>query len=141
GGQTYCDAITRGTAPGGAQIIEQIRLQPFNFAVLRARGLDFEASYRMPVDTIFSGSGGELQFRALMTRYLERFEDEGVAAPTDSAGSNGGNGPPEYIYRTSIAYINNPLNITLTGRGVSDGTYSNSFIGCTSGCPASTADN
>lgn len=61
--------------------------------------------------------------------------------PTDSVGSNSGNGPPDWLYRATVAYSNDPLTVTLTGRGISSGTYLNNFIGCVSGCPVSTTDN
>jgi iron complex outermembrane recepter protein len=35
----------------------------------------------------------------------------------------------------------NPFKFTLTGRGVSSGTYDNSYVECASNCPASTVEN
>src|SRR5690606_3572022 len=101
GNQTYCDSIIRGTAPGGANVITEIAISPFNLAKRLARGMDIEASYRMPVNNLF-GTAGDLTFRMLGTRFLENFVDDGIAPPTDSAGSNSDSGPPKWIARASI---------------------------------------
>lgn len=135
GAQSFCDAITRGISPGGASIITQIRISPFNFVELVARGVDMEASYRLPAGP------GDLTFRALATHYLKRYENDGESEPTDTVGSNSGNGPPDWVYRASISYDIEPVRLTLTGRGVSSGVYDTSFIECTSGCPTSTVTN
>lgn len=140
GNQEYCDAITRGPGPGGVVQIQRIRIQPFNLVTRTARGIDVEASYRLPM-TVW---GGDLSFRALMTRYLENYENNGINAPTDSAGQNsslGSNGPPDWLARVTAGYTNDRLSVSLSGRGISSGVYDNSFIECTSGCPISTTDN
>jgi outer membrane receptor protein involved in Fe transport len=141
GNQVYCDAITRGTAPGGAQVITEIAISPFNLAERVNRGIDLEMSYRVPVAGLFGAGDSELQFRLLGTRFLENFIDDGIVEPTDTAGQNTGDGPPDWIVRASVAYLAGPVSTTLTARGVSDGVYDNSFVECTSGCPASTSTN
>lgn len=141
GTQSYCAAITRGTNANGANVITQIRLQPFNFVTQVSRGFDVEASYRLPLDTLISSWGGDLSVRALATHYLKNFEDNGIDPATDSVGQNGGSGPPEWRYRASIAYSNEPLTFTLTGRGVSSGVYDNTFIECDIDCPTSTVSH
>lgn len=141
GNQVYCAAITRGANASGANVITQIRLQPFNFVTQLSRGYDIEASYRLPLDTMVSDWAGNLTFRALATRYLENFEDNGIDPATDSVGENTGNGPPDWRYRATISYDREPFVLTLTGRGVSSGVYDNEFIECGSGCPTSTVDH
>jgi len=135
GDERYCTAITRGTSAGGANVITQIRISPFNLAKMITRGFDVEASYLMPL------GAGNLSFRALATHSLKSYRDDGIAAPTDTAGSNSDNGPPDWIYRASIAYSNNPMTLTLTGRGLSSGVYDTAFIECTSNCPASSVEH
>jgi len=127
GNQTYCAAITRS----GNQI-SQVSVSPFNFAVQKSRGLDLEASYR------FNLGDGAMALRAVGTYYLENYEDNGIDAPTDTAGSIT---LPEFIYRATATYTADPWTIQVTGRGVSDSTYDNAFIECTTGCPASTIAN
>jgi outer membrane receptor protein involved in Fe transport len=140
GSTDYCSAITRGTAPDGAAIITEIRQSPFNYATQEARGVDLEASYRM---TAFEG---DLTLRALATRYLENYENNGIDPPVDTVGQNAGanatgGGPPDYRYRLSVTYERNLLSLNVVGRGLSDGVYNPTFIECTSGCPASTVDH
>ncbi len=127
GNQTYCAAITRS----GNQI-SQVSVSPFNFAVQKSRGLDLEASYR------FNLGDGAMALRAVGTYYLENYEDNGIDAPTDTAGSIS---LPEFIYRATATYTADPWTIQVTGRGVSESTYDNAFIECTAGCPASTIEN
>lgn len=141
GDSTYCAAITRGTV-NGADVITQIRLQPFNFVSQIARGIDFQADYRMNLADISGGLSGNLTFSLLATHYLKSFTDNGIDAPTDQAGSNAAAfGVPNWIYRGSITYSNRNTTATITGRGVSAGVYDTSFIECTSGCPTSTIAN
>lgn len=141
GNQVYCDAITRGIGAGGVSQITQIRLSPFNLVELKSRGIDIETSYRFNLDSVVNNWQGNMNVRLLATHYLENFQDNGINVPTDSVGSNSGNGPPDWLYRATVAYSNDPLTVTLTGRGISSGTYLNNFIGCVSGCPVSTTDN
>ncbi|BAK66097.1 TonB-dependent receptor-like protein [Sphingobium sp. SYK-6] len=139
GVQQYCAAIVRGPNAFGTNL--QVFESPFNFATQHAQGLDFEASYRTPLDRLASSLGGDLLVRAMATRYLKNYVDDGLTTPTDSVGQNAGSGPPKWLYRVQATYTNDPVSITLIGRGVSAGVYDNSFITCTSGCPVSTADN
>ena len=127
GNQTYCAAITRS----GNQI-SRVSVSPFNFAVQKSRGVDLEASYR------FDLGPGAMALRAVGTYYLENFEDNGIDVPTDNAGSIA---LPEFIYRATATYTADPWTIQVTGRGVSESTYDNAFIECTTGCPASTIAN
>jgi iron complex outermembrane recepter protein len=76
----------------------------------------------------------------LATRYIDNYKNSGVNAAVDSVGSNSGDGPPEWMYRATLTYGNEPFTATLTGRGFGSGTYLNNYIECTSGCPASTGD-
>ncbi len=139
--QAYCSAIIRGTGVGGASQITQIRLSPFNLVEMRARGLDLEASYSFGLERLAASWKGDLNLRLLATHYLENYQDNGVNPPIDSVGSNSGNGPPDWLYRATLTYRYDPLTVTLTGRGISSGTYLNNYIGCTADCPVSTANN
>ena len=136
GNQVYCVAITRGVAAGGTNIITEIAISPFNLAQRLNRGLDVELSYTRDVAGI-GGNSGNLQLRALMTKYYENFVNDGIVRPTDSVGRNTGDGPPNHIYRLSARYRTGPYSMTLIGRGVSSGVYNTAWVECTSGCPAS----
>ncbi|WP_161966169.1 TonB-dependent receptor plug domain-containing protein [Steroidobacter cummioxidans] len=145
--QAFCSAITRGIGAGGVSQITQIRLSPFNLVELKARGIDYEMSYAFGIDRWFSNLTGNLRFSLLATNYLENYQDNGVNPPADSVGSNSGlnglgtSGPPDWVYRATLAYSGERISTSLTARGFSSGTYSNTYIECTSGCPVSTADN
>ncbi len=139
--QQYCAAITRGTSPGGAPIITRISISPFNLAVKEARGLDFDVSYRFALSDLNDSMDGNFTLRLLASHYIKNYENDGIVAPTDTAGQNDGDETPSWTYRISASYANDPFTFTLTGRGVSSGTILNSNIECKTGCPASTASN
>lgn len=146
GMQSFCNAIIRGTGAGGASVITQIRLSPFNLVELKARGIDYELSYVFGIDRLFSAMTGNMRFSVMATNYLENYQDNGVNPPVDSVGSNSGlnglgtSGPPDWMYRATLSYSGDRISAALTGRGFSDGTYSNAFIECSSSCPVSTTD-
>ena len=132
GNQTFCDAITRDTV---ANTISQIRTSPFNLVTQTARGFDIEAGYRLSLSDLSAGWGGDVAIRVLATHFLKNYSSNGINTPTDTAGQNTLNGPPDWIYRATLSYSNDPLTVTLIGRGVSSGVYDNSWIECTTGCP------
>ncbi len=141
GVQVYCDAITRGVNATGAPVFTRILRQPFNLISQQSRGIDFEASYLRPADTFFNGVDGDISLRFLATHFLENYSNTGLATPTDTAGSNSEDGPPNWRYTLSLNYSNDMLGVTLTGRGISSGTINNAYVVCTSGCPLSTTTN
>lgn len=141
GAKEYCAAITRGTAPGGAEVITQVSVSPFNFAQLRARGIDVEATYRIQLADLIGAMDGSLILRAMGTRFLENYINNGIDPPTDTVGENFGDGPPKFLYRLQATYRNDNTTMNLTGRGISAGVYDNDFIVCQSGCPTSTIQN
>ncbi|MBO9713315.1 MAG: TonB-dependent receptor [Sphingomonas sp.] len=136
GNTTACAAITRGTNSGGQPIFTQILRQPFNLVSQTARGIDFEASYVRPLDSIFAGAPGKVSIRALATHYLKNYTNNGISPPTDTVGSNGDAGPPNWRYTVNLNYSTDSIGVTLAGRGVSSGTIDNMYIECTSNCPA-----
>lgn len=130
--QAFCNNI-QTDATGR---ITGITLIPFNFAAQTVRGLDLEASYRMPVGP------GNLSLRALATHYISNKTDNGIDFPFEGAGVNAGaNATPSWNYRVTANYDLEHLGFNLTGRGLSGGVYDNSFIECTSACPVSTVKN
>ncbi len=137
----YCAAITRGPNGLGATVITQIRLQPFNAAQRINRGYDIEASYALPLDQVSNDWAGTLSLRFLATHYLKNYTNDGINPPFNTVGQNTGGGPPNWVYRGTLTYSNDPVTWTLTGRGLSSGVYGASsypYLACTSGCPTST---
>ncbi|WP_243406157.1 TonB-dependent receptor [Sphingosinicella sp. YJ22] len=142
GRQDFCDAITEDpvrSAPGQPYLIIQTR--PFNFASRVVRGIDFDASYRMPLDRVFTNADGNFTLRGVATRYIENTVDTGIpgTVPVNTVGANGGQySTPTWIYRVAAAYDTPGFTITGVARGVSDGKYVANGIECQTGCPIST---
>lgn len=129
---SYCANIVRDPV---TDLITRVNSQPFNANSQTARGIDYEASYMRDL------YGGNLSFRVLATNFFENSTD--LADPTavdfDTVGENRFRGPPDWRYRATVAYERGPSRFSLTGRGLSDGVYNNTYIECTSGCPTSTS--
>lgn len=140
GRQEFCNAIVPDTSGVRDYVVSA---SPFNFAQIKVRGIDYEASYRLPLDKIFDNSASSLTLRGTATNYLENLVDNGVSVPVDSVGQNSGqlSGTPDWIFRLSATFDTPTYSITAVGRGVSSGTYNNSYIVCTTNCPTSTATN
>jgi len=127
-----------GPVPGFADF--WVYTVQYNYVSLRTRGLDFEVSYQTPLDRIADSLSGTLSIRALANRAIERVTDNGTQAPTDIVGQNTGS-LPKWKYRVTASYSVDDFTMQLTGRGFSSGVFNNTYIECTSGCPASTSLN
>lgn len=137
-GNQYCARLSR-VATSDTGLDFYILNSPFNFVQQQARGFDVEGSYDFDLDRLSDALAGRISLRGLATHYLEMSANDGVNEPTDRAGTNTGNGPPDWLYRLTASYVLDRFTFSLTGRGVSAGVYDNSYIECLSGCPASTA--
>jgi len=128
----YCAAITQD--PNSTSRI-LLRSQPFNFARKLVRGLDFDASYRVPLGS------DNVTLRGVATRYIENISDAGIpgVVAVNTAGVNGGQGStPSWIFRASATYESPDFSATVVGRGVSSGKYAAAAVECTTGCPVTT---
>ena len=134
GSTELCSRLTRNAAG----VLVQVARKPFNLAVNQARGIDFESSYRWDAGDMIESWNGDLSLHGTATRYIKNYSDNGIDEPTDTAGENGGNNPPDWRYTVSLSYDNDTIRSSLTARGVSSGVYSNSYVECTTGCPRST---
>jgi outer membrane receptor protein involved in Fe transport len=123
----------RGVTTAGL-LITSIELKPTNFVGIEAKGIDFEASYRKPIGP------GALTLRALVTKNISLYTDNGVDVPTEAAGQNSGS-LPDWTYRLTAGYDVGPWGFQLVGRGVSGGVYDNSYVVCSTDCPVSTVAN
>ena len=137
GRDDVCTAITQDPA-NATRIL--IRTQPFNFQRRLVRGIDFEATYRLPLNRIWANAEGNFTLRGMATHYLENIIDTGIAgaAVLDTTGVNGGQfSTPSWIYRIAASYDSPEGSITVVGRGVSSGRYAANGIECAPGtCPA-----
>ena len=133
---------TVGTSPNGLPIL-QIRTRPLNFASEKTSGFDIAASYQMSMDAIQEGWLGDISLGANITHVIEDIQDSGApgVAVIDTAGMNATANPPRWKYQLSARYTLDAISLGVTARGVSSGVYNSNWITCTTGCPASTANN
>ncbi len=131
GVQAFCNNLIYNSAG----VLQQINLQPVNFATLKAKGLDVEATYRTNL------GAGDLTLRALGTRYIKSIPDNGIDVVTNNAGSLTGAALPPWNYRLSASYALDQWKFNLVGRGFTSGVYDNNWIECSSNCPTSTVQN
>ncbi len=132
GNQDFCRAF-RPDPSGERDLL--VSASPFNFSRQTVRGVDFEASYRLPIERLFANADGAFTLRGLATRYIDNITDTGFSIPVDSVGDNSGSGPPKWIYRFSASVDTPTYTITGTARGISSGTYGNNLIECQTNCP------
>jgi len=125
--QTFCNNLIYD----GGGVLQQINLQPVNFASLEAKGIDFEATYMTTIGP------GDLTVRGLVTRYIDSTSNNGINQPSNNAGTIS---LPGWNYRVSGAYNMGPLTLNLIARGISSTVYDTLWIECTSACPASGPD-
>lgn len=130
GSQQYCSAVT--FAPGTRNITE-VRRSPFNYVKETAKGVDLEASYRIPL------GNGNLMTRVLASRYLERNTDDGLIPVRELVGDADGTDPQKFRWNAKVSYDLEPMTVGLTVRGVSSGVYDTRYIECNTGCPPSTS--
>ncbi|WP_253200889.1 TonB-dependent receptor domain-containing protein [Sphingomonas quercus] len=123
------------TADGGALTpasdISIVNSTSLNYSETKSRGIDFEASYRRPV------LAGNVTVRALATRYISVYTNNGIGVPSQAAGQNSGS-TPDWSYRLSAGYDQGPFSISVVGRGVSGGVYNTQYVDCEASCPART---
>jgi len=141
GEQAFCNAISVDPArtQNPAQPYLVILTRPFNAASQKVRGVDIDASYRIPM----AQGSGAFTIRGLATRYLENRFNSGVPGTVvlNTVGVNGGqSSTPKWIYRVSAAYDDDDFSITAVGRGVSAGKYVANGIECQTTCPVSTVN-
>ncbi|WP_034156664.1 TonB-dependent receptor plug domain-containing protein [Sphingomonas sp. ERG5] len=134
----YCAAMTQD--PNNSKRL-LFRSQPFNFTSQLVRGIDFEASYRLPLNKLFAKADGSFTLRGTATRYIDNIINQGIAGtvPLNTVGVNGGQAStPTWIFRASATYDTPSTSVTVVGRGVSAGRYDAGGIECQTNCPIPT---
>lgn len=119
GDAQFCQAIIRN----GQGIITQVNTTQFNAQVLKTSGVDFELSYRLPVDSLVSSWKGDLQLRSMATYVGKRITTTG-GPEVDSAGEVGN---PKWRVSTTLMYLNGPLTLRALVNYVSGVVYDNSY--------------
>ncbi len=111
--------------------------QPFNLVAQKARGVDYEASYRMGVDSLVSSCGRQPGLPLLATNFLENYSSNGINTPTDTAGQQ----HQQRSAGLALECVGQPssndrvLDEPDRPRGISSGTYLNSNVVCVTRLP------
>jgi iron complex outermembrane recepter protein len=133
-----CPWITFDPAGGapfsGTSVISTVRQGNFNLASQKARGVDMEASYTLPLSTISEALPGELRFRLIGTRYIENIVDNAITPPIDSVGTRT---LPKFVSNNSLSYALQDFTGTLGVRYFSSSKIAATALACTTGCPTS----
>ncbi|MFD1950741.1 TonB-dependent receptor plug domain-containing protein [Sphingomonas arantia] len=136
GNQAFCGGFELNSPTQGGNFVN---VQPFNLASWKTSGFDIEASYawKQPL-----GLPGSFTVRALGTHVREFKVAAGIAgvATVDQAGANNG-ATPNWKWLATQSYDNDLFSINIQQRWFSDGNFGNQYVVCTTGCPASTANN
>jgi outer membrane receptor protein involved in Fe transport len=125
-------------------IINTVVTPPSNIAHQIEKGLDIEASYSVPLDSIIDRWSGAIDLRALATYVLELKSIDlqfGTVDGRGVLGAFGGAGPsgltaPKFKAQVALSYTNDPVAVGVTMRHVASGVYNNAFIACTAACPS-----
>jgi iron complex outermembrane receptor protein len=120
GSAQQCAFITRN--PNGT--LSRVALPFFNAAARQTKGVDFEASYSMPLTNLAFGEDGNLTFRALVN-YIGQFTTQVQgAAPIQLAGDIG-NSTPKWQGNFGANLSVGPVSWFVQERWISGGKYDN----------------
>jgi outer membrane receptor protein involved in Fe transport len=128
-----CANVIRDSAGNLTQVFRR----QANFAVEDIDGLDIEASYNLPLDTVSSSLAGTLNLRAFLGIYLNDIQQSAIAKPVQLIGSGD---QQKWRLNATMSYQLDPISAALTVRSFSSGIMSATWLQCTTGCPASTTD-
>ncbi len=135
GQQAFCDRITFSNPGGfggnrtpGTIVINNTAV---NLGGFETRGVDFEASYLLPLQDLSSSLHGNLNFRLLTSLLYNMTINAGLGAPpVDYAGQSGPtaafggfNTSPRWQSNLFLTYANGPLTTTFQVRYIGRGSY------------------
>jgi outer membrane receptor protein involved in Fe transport len=120
GSAQQCAFITRN--PNGT--LSRVALPFFNAAARQTKGVDFEASYSVPLDNVAFGESGNLTFRT-MVNYIGQFTTQVQgAAPVQLAGDIGNSIPKwQGVFGANLSV--GPVSWFVQERWISGGKYDN----------------
>lgn len=125
GNTAICGQITRNAA-GAPTIISATYI---NLAEYKTHGIDFEASYRMPLNKIGLSIPGTLRFRTLATYVPTVLINDGVST-VERAGDVGDGvsfGTPKWRGVGSVTYENHEMSVDARVRYVGGGKYNHTL--------------
>jgi outer membrane receptor protein involved in Fe transport len=105
-----------------------------NLNRLRSRGIDFEGSYRLPLNRISSGASGSINFAVSATYTADLATTDISGLSINRAGMNGSpngqtSGLPDWSVNGQITYDNGPLSLTAQVRYINGGVYDPTLLG------------
>ncbi len=127
-----CPWITRDPV---TNVITTVQQGYFNLASEKAAGIDYEATYLLPLASLISSFPGHATFHVTGTRNIKNITNDGLTLPTDAAGSLS---LPKTILNGSLTYELGQFSYNLGLRYFSSTSPNNNYIECTADCPAST---
>ncbi len=124
GEENLCDLIVRDSS----NTVTTIYNSYINIASLTNRGLDFEFSYRLPLDSI-SNLPGDIRLRSLATRTIKYTTTDGLSTTRlDGQAVNTVASVPTWVVNTTLGYDLDRFGIQLQGRFISAGKYDNAYV-------------
>ncbi|MHB1205420.1 MAG: TonB-dependent receptor plug domain-containing protein [Rhodospirillaceae bacterium] len=139
----FCSLFQRVIQSGVALIIEQN--VPVNLAQTIVSGIDFDATYRLDLADISDSMAGKTSLHFIATNNLRNWRNPVLTPAVDyvgeNQGSSGDGGLVNWNWSLSASYDLDPIDVSLTARGITGGNLGATFIQCTSGCPVSTLNN
>lgn len=142
----FCNFVNR-TGTGTSTVINNVSVQLLNLASIQTRGIDFEASYRVPL------ADGQLTFRGVASYVKDLIFDDGTGTGVtrnaagviqtlggriNRAGAVGGftNGQqvsvtssPHWTANGSVTFAQDPFTLNVQGRYVGGGKFDAGFLG------------
>jgi iron complex outermembrane receptor protein len=122
-GDPTCGGLIARNPNGSIASVTRTNL---NLAEYKTRGLDFEASYELPLSKLSEGTDGSIRFRALATHVMDLFVNDGVRV-TNRAGIVGDTttfSTPKWRGTGSITYQDQFFALDLRMRYVGGGIFS-----------------
>jgi iron complex outermembrane recepter protein len=140
GNVTLCGLVTLDASNN----ITQLRNQTVNIALSQVKGVDLQASYRLPLAQIFGSVPGDLRFDLNATRSLDVIVNDGITGPINRVGEMGGNtqttnatsGRPKWMAALAINYTLSGTTVGTQVRYVGNGVYNVQYAEGVTGIPA-----
>lgn len=125
-----CQLVVRGSNG----IVQQIFNRNLNLNQVTTRGVDFEASYVLPLSRINSGWDGRLTFTGLATYVKDLITKDSAGVSVDRAGQDGGptsqpSGVPSWTASLQATYTQGPFSFTTQARYIAAGAYDTTLQG------------
>jgi outer membrane receptor protein involved in Fe transport len=146
GQQAFCDRLTFEALPNGGKQITTVNNTAVNLGKYVVQGVDFEATYLLPLQRLSNSLGGNLNFRLLTSLLYDMTVNAGLGAPpVEYAGQSGPttafggfNTSPRWQSNFIMTYGNGPLSTTLQVRYIGPGKFE--AITAAGGAPVAPGD-